>query len=324
MATRWKVVFIVLALLIALALPLFIEMTYVLHLFILFFMYLSLALSFDIAAGHVGVISLAHAAFFGFGGYVAAIFATQYAFPFTAILLLSALLAMLIASILSRPAFRLREISFAIATLGFGLTAQLFINNWVEVTEGPLCIKGIPRPSIVLADTGKIFGNSQQAMYYYLFLVIGIVVIIIYRLLTTWRLGRALKAIGNDEILALSVGVDVLKYKRLTFMAGAAIAGALGSAWVQYLTVACPELMDIEYNNTLLLIVFLGGAGQIIGIIPSALIVSVLPEILRVAPEIRLIVFGVILLLIILKLPDGIAGGIKGVLRKLSNFRSKL
>ena len=72
MATRWKVVFIVLALLIALALPLFIEMTYVLHLFILFFMYLSLALSFDIAAGHVGVISLAHAAFFGFGGYVAA------------------------------------------------------------------------------------------------------------------------------------------------------------------------------------------------------------------------------------------------------------
>ncbi len=319
MGSKWKWAGVVFLLAIALSLPLFIRLPYVLHVLILSLMFVSFALSFDIGAGHVGTISLAHPAFFGLGAYVAGILGTKYNFPFWANMVVAAILALILAFLIARPAFRLREISFAIATLGLALFAQLVANNWIKLTEGPMCINGIPRPSLVLNGGGTIV-VANQLTYYYLWLAVALFVIIIYLLLTTWRLGRTLTAIRNDEVLASCVGIDVLRYKRLAFLVGACMAGAIGSLWAQYLTVVCPELMDVEYTNTLLIIVFVGGAGNLLGVTASAILLTIVPEILRVAPALRMILFGIVLLVVIVNAPRGLAGVFSSLAERVSGL----
>src|SRR4029450_12315111 len=110
----------------------------------------ALALSYDLVVGHVGALSLAHPAFFGVGAYTAAILATRFAWPFLADVVAAVLMAGVVAAVAGIPLFRLTEHAFAVGTLGFAVVAWIVATNWVEVTRGPLCITGIPKPSLVL------------------------------------------------------------------------------------------------------------------------------------------------------------------------------
>jgi branched-chain amino acid transport system permease protein len=294
--------------------PVFIHDNYVLHILILSAMYVAFALSFDIAAGHVGAISLAHPVFFGLGAYTAAILGRSLNSPFWANMLISGILAITLSALMGLFAFRLADLSFAIATLGLALSAQLVSLNWVEVTGGPMCTRGVPRPSLLLGQDHAIYLTSQPA-YFYLFLGLDIVVAVLYVLTTTGRLGRTLTAIRNDEVLASTVGIDVIRYKRVAFYLGAGIAGAVGSLWAQYITVVCPDYLGIAYTNTLLIIVFIGGAASFFGVTMGAIILTVVPEILRIAPEIRLILYGAILLIMVIAMPNGLAGAFSSLIR---------
>src|SRR5215469_7108189 len=129
---------------------------YVLHILVFTVLFAALALSYDLAVGHVGSLSLAHPAFFGIGAYSAALLATRGQWPFGADLLAAVLLAGLAALLIGGPAFRLAEHSFAIGTLGFAMVTQIVTTNWVEFTRGPLCVTGIPRPSITLGSTLRV------------------------------------------------------------------------------------------------------------------------------------------------------------------------
>jgi ABC-type branched-subunit amino acid transport system permease subunit len=276
------------------------QQRYVLHVLVFTALFAALALSYDLVVGHVGSLSLAHPAFFGIGAYTAAILATAAGWPFLADFLAAALVAAVVAALVGVPLFRLTEHAFAVGTLGLAVVAWIVANNWVEVTRGPLCITGIPKPRL-----GSLAITSLPA-YYWLALAALAAVALLYRGLTTFRLGRAFHAVRDNEPLAGAAGIDPLKYRLLAFTVGAGLAGAVGALYAHYLSVMCPEEMTIGLTVNLLVIVFLGGVGSLRGVLVGAVLFTALPEVLRLAPTWRLVIYGVLLLLVVVRSPEGL------------------
>ena len=288
------------------------QQRYVLHVLIFTALFAALALSYDLVVGHVGSLSLAHPAFFGVGAYTAAILATAQRWPFAADVPAAALAAALVAAVVGVPLFRLAEHAFAVGTLGLALVASVVANNWVEVTRGPLCITGIPKPRLAgLAIT-------TLPAYYWLALAALAGVALLYRGLTTFRLGRAFHAVRDNEPLDGAAAINPLKYRLLAFTIAAALAGGIGALYVHYLSVMCPEEMTVALTVNLLVIVFLGGVGSLRGVIVGAVLFTALPEVLRLAPTWRLVIYGILLLLVVVRSPEGI----ESLLRRASAPRS--
>jgi branched-chain amino acid transport system permease protein len=268
-------------------------------------MYVVFALSFDLTVGQVGALSLAHPAFFGVGAYTAAILATTYGTSPLLCFILGAILAGILALAIGIPSFRLSQHSFAIGTLGFALIAELVSKNWIDLTRGPMGIPGIPRPTLSIPYLFSWHVNSLIKFYFLMYILVGLG-IGFYLILTRSRVGRVFRAIREDEILAASAGVNALKYKMIAFISGAAMAGVIGVFYAYWFTLVSPEQMSLYYTTNLLIIVFLGGRGSLRGIVVGAFLFTALPEFLRITPQLRLILYGVILLIAVIYFPDGI------------------
>jgi ABC-type branched-subunit amino acid transport system permease subunit len=287
------------------------QQRYILHVLIFTAIFAALALSYDLVVGHVGSLSLAHPAFFGIGAYTAAILATRAGWPFLAGVLGAVIAAALVAALVGVPLFRLAEHAFAVGTLGLALVTSVVANNWVEVTRGPLCVTGIPKPRL-----GPLAITTLPA-FYWLALAALVAVALFYRGLTTFRLGRAFHAVRDNEPLAGAAGVDPLKYRLLAFTLAAAIAGGIGALYAHYLSVMCPEEMTVSLTVNLLVIVFLGGVGSLRGVLLGAVLFTALPEVLRLAPTWRLVIYGGLLLLVVIRSP----GGLESLLRRTAGAR---
>jgi ABC-type branched-subunit amino acid transport system permease subunit len=287
------------------------QQRYILHVLIFTAIFAALALSYDLVVGHVGSLSLAHPAFFGIGAYTAAILATRAGWPFLAGVLGAVIAAALVAALVGVPLFRLAEHAFAVGTLGLALVTSVVANNWVEVTRGPLCVTGIPKPRL-----GPLAITTLPA-FYWLVLAALVAVALFYRGLTTFRLGRAFHAVRDNEPLAGAAGVDPLKYRLLAFTLAAAIAGGIGALYAHYLSVMCPEEMTVSLTVNLLVIVFLGGVGSLRGVLLGAVLFTALPEVLRLAPTWRLVIYGGLLLLVVIRSP----GGLESLLRRTAGAR---
>jgi len=283
------------------------QQRYVVHVLVYTALFAALALSYDLVVGHVGALSLAHPAFFGVGAYTAAILATRLAWPFLADVAAAVVVAGVVAAVAGIPLFRLTEHAFAVGTLGFAVVAWIVATNWVEVTRGPLCITGIPKPAI-----GATLSFTTLPAYYWLALAALGAVIALYRGMTTFRLGRALHAVRDNEPLAAAAGIDPLQYRMLAFVTGGAIAGGVGALYAHYLAVFCPEEMTIGLTVNLLVIVFLGGVGSLRGVLLGAVLFTALPEVLRLAPTWRLVIYGALLLVIVVRSPEGVGGLLRG------------
>ena len=280
------------------------QQRYVLHILVFTGLFAALALSYDLVVGHVGSLSLAHPAFFGIGAYTAALLATEARWPFTAGLPAAIALAGLAALAIGVPAFRLAEHSFAVGTLAFALVTQIVATNWVEFTRGPLCITGIPRPALALPGATLTIATLPQ--YYWVSLGALGAMALLYRGLTTFRLGRAFHAVRDNAPLAAAAGVSALRYRMLAFVVGAAAAGGVGALYAHYITVLCPEELSIALTVNLLVIVFLGGVGTLRGVVLGAVLFTALPEVLRVAPTWRLVIYGLLLLGFVIRAPEGL------------------
>jgi ABC-type branched-subunit amino acid transport system permease subunit len=286
------------------------QQRYILHILVLTALWASLALSYDLVVGHVGSLSLAHPAFFGVGAYAAALLATEARWPFLGGLGAAVGLAALVALAVGVPLFRLTEHSFAMGTLAFALVTSIVATNWVEFTRGPLCVTPIPKPEL-----GPLRVATLPQFYWLTLIGLGAVGLL-YRGLTTFRLGRALHAVRDNEGLAAAAGVNPRKYRMLAFVIAAALAGGTGALWVGYVNVLCPSELSVSVTINLLVIVFLGGVGSLRGVVVGAVLFTALPEILRVAQTWRLVAYGMLLLAIVIRWPEGLEAGLRRLGRR--------
>ena len=274
---------------------------YVLHLAILAGIYIILTVSINLIIGYAGQVSLGHAAFYGIGAYVSALAALHWQVPFPAAALLAALAAGLCGLALGLPTLRLKEDYLAIVTLGFGVIVDLVFLN-LDFTGGPDGLPGIPAASL--------FGLSFRDPWRYLILVTACVLLVLaatYRLVDSYH-GRALRAIRDHEVTAQVIGINTPAYKIMIFTLAAALAGLAGSLYAHYITFINPETFGLHTSILILTMVVLGGMGSIAGSVLGAVILTILPEMLRQAHAYQDLIYGALLMVLLICRPEGLLG----------------
>jgi len=295
-------------------------------------LYIMLALGLNIVVGYAGLLDLGYIAFYAVGAYLYALLASPHFglhLPFWLLLPLGASVAALFGVLLGAPTLRLRGDYLAIVTLGFGEIIRIFLNNLnapLNITNGPQgvnLIDPISFGAFSLGQThnlsGVVFSSAHQ--YYYLFLALTLVVIFIALRLQDSRIGRAWVAIREDEVAAEAVGINTRNIKLLAFAMGATFGGVAGGLFAGFQGFISPESFNLMESIMILCMIVLGGMGNIPGVILGAVLLTVLPEALRyigdlqratlghivVEPaDLRMLLFGVALLVVMLYRPAGI------------------
>ena len=288
-------------------------MEYFLHVIYLFCIYVMLVLSANLTTGMANLLTMCQAAFYGIGAYVGTYFLLQYNYSFLAIALIVMVATGISSLIVSYASVKLKGDYFVLATMGFQLIVYTIIYNWTEVTHGTYGIPGIPGFNL--------FGGliSLDDIYANLIFVILVTVIVIYFL---YRLkyspyGRILKAIRSDNILVEAYGRNTAGVKIWAFAISSAIAGLAGALYASYVGYIDPTSFPLKESIFILCALFIGGIGNVKGPVFGAAFVIFLPEILRfvglpdsIAAEIRQIIYGLALVLIMYYRPQGLMGKI--------------
>jgi branched-chain amino acid transport system permease protein len=289
-----------------LLLPFIVGSQYVMRIVIMIGVYAILAQSLGLITGYAGQTSLGHAAFYAIGAYTSAIVSIQTGWSFFITAPIAAVFAALMGLALGLPTLRLSGTYLAITTLGFSEFVRMVLLNWEPVTNGPLGISRIPRPSILGVDL--IVGNN--GLYYLMLVFLVITTVVIYNIVNS-KVGRALMSIRDDELAATMMGVKTTYYKVLVFVIGAFFAGLAGAFYAHMIRFIDPNTFTFDTSILILSIVILGGMGTIKGMfVGSALLIS-FPEVMRFLQEYRFVVYGVVLVLTMRFRPQGILGGQK-------------
>ncbi len=253
--------------------------------------------------GLSGQLCLAQGAFFGLGAYTAAILSTRYHVPFYGTMAATVVAGVLIGVALGYATLRLTGHYLALATIGFAVIAHIVFLQWRPVTNGPDGISGTVPPTI---------GNlvfDQNFYYYYIVWAFLVVLALVGWKLKRSRVGRAWLAIREDELAASATGIDVLNYKVLAFTLSTVygcIAGGLFAHGLTHYISADDFVFDLSV--TMLVMLLLGGQASVTGAIIGALVVSALPEGLRFLGQYYLVVYGALVILLVIYLPQGLWG----------------
>jgi len=284
-------------------------MEYILHLFILICFYTLLSQSLNLSAGFTGLISLAHAGFYGIGAYTTAILSTQVGFSFWLSIPLAMLISGAIAFIVSLIALRTVEDYFIICTLGIQVILFSIMNNWMDLTRGPLGIPGIPAISF--------FGFNLESKISFLLLSLFFVAIIwfVLRNISKSGFGKTLTAISEDEIYSQSIGKNVYLSKTVSFTLSAMFAAIPGALYAHYISYIDPTSFTVNESIFVLSIVIIGGLGNLTGSFLAAAFLVLLPEALRfigmpdsIAANMRQIIYGLILVAVMMTGGNGFLG----------------
>ncbi|MBR4400300.1 MAG: branched-chain amino acid ABC transporter permease [Synergistes sp.] len=293
-----------------LILPHLFTMDYYLHIFVMSEIYAVLAMSLALIVGFSGQVSMGHAAFYGVGAYVSAILSTRLGMSFWVNFWISGLAAGLISYLTGRLVLRLRGHVLAITTAFFCVLVNVIMVNWIPVTNGPMGIVGIPRPTPINLFGLKIAFETRMHYYYLGLLFVVASAWFLYRI-TTSRLGDNLIGVRENEELAKSLGIDTMKNKVFAFTVGGAFAGLAGSFYAHYILFISPVTFTIGESINVLVMVIFGGMSTLLGPVFGAILLSILPEFLRMAGALRLIIYGVSLICFIIWLPQGVWGSLK-------------
>lgn len=286
----------------------FANQPYLLHISILICIYAIPAVGLNLMLGYTGLVSLGHMAFAGIGAYVGAVLMVDAGWSFWLALPAAVAATGVMGALIGIPALRLRSHYFIIVTLAFGMILFLVMNNWDEVTRGAEGFPGIPRPEALPVGGPEGFTFFGLDHFFYLALAFTVLVFIVQWALVRSDFGRTLEAIKQDETLTAFKGVNTMAYKVAVFAIGSAIAGLGGVLKVSFLRVAAPLSFELLESINIVLIVVVGGAGFLAGPLLGSILFVGLPEYLRIAKDLRLVIFGAILLVITLFAPKGLAG----------------
>lgn len=261
--------------------------------------YIIISTGFNLLQGYTGLVSLGNAGFVGIGAYTATLLSAKLGIPFVFSMVGGVLAAAVAGAILGLPVLRLREIYLAMATVAFGIVVQLIIANWESLTGGYLSLQ-VPKFSLIFTEFADV-----KKLYYVVF-PITIVTTMIAKNIMESRTGRAFMAIRESEEASLSLGINVSRYKTISFILSAAYAGLGGCLFASVMRYIGPLDFGLWQSLDYLIIVVIGGMGTIAGPVYGAFLLIVLREAFRGLLGFQELLLGLILLLTILFFPNGI------------------
>ncbi|WP_031167111.1 branched-chain amino acid ABC transporter permease [Streptosporangium roseum] len=255
--------------------------------------FVMLAAGLNIVVGYCGLLDLGYVAFFAVGAYTSGVLSTRFDLPLLVTVPAVIVVTVIAGIIIGAPTLRLRSDYLAIVTLGFGEIIRITANN-LDVTGGPSGIYGIPH----LTDSPVVF-------YYVTVVIVSLAVLGAARLGRS-RLGRAWRFVREDEDAAEAMGVHTYRVKLAAYIAGAVWGGLAGVLFAAQLSAISPTSFTFLQSALVLMAVVLGGMGSIPGVVIGAVVISVLPEILRDLADYRFFIFGVLLIAVMILRPQGL------------------
>jgi len=272
-------------------------------------LFILVVLGLNLFTGYAGQISLGHAAFFGLGAYGSAILTATHQFPPWPTMVLVAAAVALVALIIGLPTLRLYGHYLAMATLGFNYALHIIFVQWDEVTGGPSGLSGIPP----LTVAGVSFNTDLK--FYYMVWTFALVALTLCLNLVRTGVGRGLAALAQDEVAAACLGVDVRRAKVRVFVLSAVLASIAGSLYAHYFGHINPDSFSIFKSLDLVIMVVVGGLGSIWGTLFGVSFIVILPYVLESLEQYFDIIHGVILVLILMFLPQGLVTGLRDQVR---------
>ncbi len=284
--------------------PLVAPNAYILGLGVLFFVYWILVASLNLLMGYAGQISMSHAAFFGIGAYTTGILSARFGWSPWAGLLAAVVMSGACALVVGLPSLRLRGHYLAMATLGFNAIVSVVFVELYGLTGGPEGLSNVPG----LGIAGYKIADPRLFFLIAWIMALGVMLVILNTLHS--RVGRGMRALASSELAAASLGVNVFRYKLFAFVLTACMASMAGWLYVHFNNFCSPETFNIFASVLLVVMVALGGWGRFWGPLWGALILTAVPELLRVFESVEILVFGVAMVVVLLFFPKGIAGAL--------------
>jgi len=281
-----------------------------------------LAIGLDFILGYAGQLNLGHSAFYGLGAYVSTLLIVKLGIPFWIAFVAGVAFAGIAGTFLSLFAVRLRGHYLAIASLGFAVIVHQILLNWISLTQGPLGIYGIAPPPAIIIGGVVIADFRNLAAFFYLVAGFAFLSYILLNQLVRSPIGETLTAIREDEVSAASLGINGAAWKVFAFGVGSAVAGAAGCFYASFVGTLVPDAFFVSEAFTILAMVIVGGMGTLIGPVFGAILLTVLPEVLRGFGDLRLVVYGAALTFVVLFMPGGLAQAARVVAEKLGLRRS--
>ncbi|MCL5108451.1 MAG: branched-chain amino acid ABC transporter permease [Chloroflexi bacterium] len=263
-----------------------------------------IAVGLCLLMGYAGQASLGQAAFYGLGAFTSGILSATYGVSPWLGLLAGAAGCGLLAYATGRPILSLRGNYLAMATLAFGIIVYIILVEAKDFTGGPSGLPGIP--SLTLGG----FEFDSDRKYYYLVWAVCLGVLFLSQNIVNSRPGRALRAIHASEAAARSLGVDVASFKVLVFTLSAVYAGLAGGLYAHYTTFVSPQPFGFIFSIRLVTMVVIGGLASIWGAIFGTASLTVLSELLHPFGDLDVIVFGLIMMLVMIFMPQGLTRGL--------------
>ena len=297
-------------------------MNYVFHLLVYFGVYAILAMGLNLVVGYCGLLSLAHAGYFAVGAYTYALGTLAWGFDSLSAILLAFLAGGVLSLLVSLPTWRLKGDYFVMASMAVQVLLYSVAYNWVNssaplgslanLTNGPFGIAGVSRPvlfGVKLSSLGVMAAFS---------LALAAACAAVCHLLQTAPWGRVLKCMRDDELATRNLGKSVQRLKVQALFVACALAAVAGAIYASYTSYIDPSLASMDQSILLLSMIFVGGMGNLKGPLAGAAILLLIPEVLRfmnipdaVAAEIRVMLYGLMLVLIVRFKPEGVAGDYK-------------
>jgi branched-chain amino acid transport system permease protein len=279
---------------------------YVLNVVFRVFLFASLGLAWNWVGGYGGQLSLGHAAYFGLGAYGLAMF-THWGVPMWISVLLAVFAALFFAGVIGKVSFRLRGPYFALCTIAFAEVLRLTAKNLPSVTGGDV---GIQVPLL--------FPHATQQLFYYSAILLTVLGIAITYRMEKAKFGYYLMAIREDEDTALSVGVNTANQKLYALLLSAAVTALGGALYGSlFLYIVPDQVLSLEISTELAIVAMLGGAGTLAGPVVGSLILETASEVFKnFFKEANLLIYGVLIIVVVLFLPEGIVGTLQRKFQK--------
>jgi branched-chain amino acid transport system permease protein len=309
--SKTKTLFLVVLALIALLLPVLVG-KYYLYLAKLAGIGIILAIGTNIFFGYCGQINFGVAAFYALGAYISTLLQLKLGLNFFAAFPITLAVCLLASLIISVPLLRLRHHTLALGTVAFASVIYLILNTWISITGGE---DGLSVPKAFF------FGYKMGSKFnYYLIVVFAVLSFLSCHRLISSRIGRAMKAIREDEVAALSMGINSAHYRRLAFMINGLFAGLAGVLFAQESGWINPSSFHMWTNVVILVMVVVGGSGSNFGAALGGAIIMLLPHLLGPFQQYHVLIYGILLALIVRFAPGGIGGFVQKTISRVGGF----